>query len=97
MHSNSGNIKFETYSDAIDVIDKLLKSLRSKYQDNLKTSMKGSDFIFDSVQLMYYKCHKVSFIRGGSYIDSPDWIKKKKAIINRKNADDVSNKQQLLH
>ena len=97
MHSNSGNIKFETYSDAIDVIDKLLKSLRSKYQDNLKTSMKGSDFIFDSVQLMYYKCHKVSFIRDGSYIDSPDWIKKKKATINWKNADDVSNKQQLLH
>ena len=25
---------------------------------------------------------------GGSYIDSPDWIKKKKATINPKNADD---------
>ena len=50
--------------------------------------MKGSDFTFDSVQLMYYKCHKVNFIRGGSYIDSPDWIKKKKATINPKNMDD---------
>ena len=48
----------------------LMKSLRSKYQDNLKTSMKGSDFIFNSAQLMYYKCHKVNFKRGGSYIDS---------------------------
>ena len=37
--------------------------------------MKGSDFIFDSVQLMYYKCHKVNFIRGDSYIDSPDRVK----------------------
>ena len=37
---------------------------------------------------MYYKCHKVSFIRGGSYIDSADWIKKKKATINPKNTDD---------
>ena len=27
----------------------MCKSLRSKYQDNLETSMKGSDFIFDSV------------------------------------------------
>ena len=50
--------------------------------------MRGSDFIFDSVQLMYYKCHKVNFKRGGSHIDSPDQIKKKKATINPKNTDD---------
>ena len=50
--------------------------------------MRGNDFIFDSVQLMYYKSHKVNFKRGGSYIDSPDWIKNKKAIINPKNEDD---------
>ena len=37
---------------------------------------------------MYYKCHKVDFIRSGAYIDSPDWIKKKKAIINPKNTED---------
>ena len=41
--------------------------------------MRGSDFIFDSVQLMYYKCHKVNFKRGDSFIDSPDWIKKEKS------------------
>ena len=41
--------------------------------------MKGSDFIFDSVQLIYYKCHRGNFKRGGSYIDSLDWIKKEKS------------------
>ena len=41
MHSSSGNIKFTPYSDA-NVIDKLCKSLRSRYQENLETSMKGS-------------------------------------------------------
>ena len=51
--------------------------------------MRGSDFIFDLVQMMYYKCHKIGFKRGGSYIDSPDWIKKKKATINPKNTDDM--------
>ena len=55
------------------------KSFRSRYHESLEKSMKGSDFIFNSVQLMYYKCHEVNFIRGGSYIDSPDWIKKKKS------------------
>ena len=47
--------------------------------------MKGNDFIFDSVQIMYYKYHKVNFRRGGIYIDSPDWIKK--ATVNPKNED----------
>ena len=51
--------------------------------------MKGSEFVFDYkyvehnyVQLLYYKCHKINSNRGGSYIDSPDWIKNKKGTIN---------------
>ena len=48
--------------------------------------MTGSDLSFDSVQLMYYKCHKVNFRRGSSYVASPDWIKKAK--INPKNEDE---------
>ena len=63
------------------------ESFGSRYQGNLETSMRGSDFIFDSVQLMYYKCHK-KFRRVVSYIDSSDWIKNKKASINPKNKDD---------
>ena len=39
--------------------------------------MKGSEFVFDYVHLLYYKCHKINPKRAGSYIDSPDWIKKK--------------------
>ena len=34
---------------------------------------------------MYYKCHKINPNCGGSYIHSPDWIKKKKATINQIN------------
>ena len=56
-HLSRNNIKFISDSEVNYVIEKLFKSLRSKYQDGLETSMKGSDFIFDSVQLMYYKCH----------------------------------------
>ena len=37
---------------------------------------------------MCYKCHKVSFKQGGSYIDSPRWLKDKKATVNPKNEDD---------
>ena len=46
MHLNSDNIKFTSYNEVNEVIEKLLKSLHSKYQENLETSMKGKNFIF---------------------------------------------------
>ena len=45
--------------------------------------MRWSDFIFDSVQVIYYKW--LNFIYVGSYIDFLDWIKKIKATINWRN------------
>ena len=72
MHSSSNNIKFTSYSDADEVFDDLFKSLPSRYEVNLETSM-GKLSYYYSVQLMYYKCHRVNFIRGGSYIHSTNW------------------------
>ena len=48
-----------------------------KLQNNflIHSLMKGSDFIFDYVYLLHYKCHKVNPNRNESCIDSPDWIK----------------------
>ena len=50
--------------------------------------MRGSDFIFDCVDLHYYKCHKTTFKFGCSYTDSQDQIKKIKVTTNLKNDDD---------
>ena len=44
--------------------------------------MRGSNFVFDCACLLYRKCHKINFKHGGSYIDSPDCKKDKKAVIN---------------
>ena len=41
----------------------------------------------DSVYALYYEFKK-SLSRGRSYIDSPKWLKNKKAIINPKDNDD---------
>ena len=49
--------------------------------------MRGSEFAYDSVDALYYNLNKVSLSRGGSYIDSPKWLKNKKATINPKNID----------
>ena len=63
MHSKSDNIEFMPDDNAIEVDESLL----SRYQIGLETSIKESDFIFDSVQLLYYKCHKINFKRSGSF------------------------------
>ena len=44
--------------------------------------MKCSEFVFNYVYLLYYKCHNVNPNSGGSYIDSADWIKYKKPTVN---------------
>ena len=51
--------------------------------------MKGSEFVFDSVDLLHYHLQKPSLkITESSYIDSPNWLRNKKATINPKNNDD---------
>ena len=52
-------------------------SLKKRYQNNFE-SIKVSNFIVDYVHLLHDKCHKINLNCGGSYIDSSDWIKKKK-------------------
>ena len=51
----------------------------------------GSNFVFESVDLLSYHIHKTSLKRGNSYIKSPEWVGNKKATINPKNEDDVLN------
>ena len=50
--------------------------------------MRESDSIFDYVESLSYIFHKVDLKRSGSCIDSPKWIKNKKATINPQNKDD---------
>ena len=50
--------------------------------------LRGSEFVFDSVDLLYHTLHIISLNRGGSYIVSPEWLKTKKATVNPKNNDD---------
>ena len=71
-----------------EVIEKPFELLLKRYQIGLETSMRGSDFIFDFIHLLHYKCHKVNFKRGGSYIDSPDWMKNKRETVNPINKKD---------
>ena len=61
MHSKSDNIKSTPYNNSNEVVDELFESLLLRFQGNLETSIELNEFNFDSVQLRYHKCHKVSF------------------------------------
>ena len=49
--------------------------------------MKGSDFIFNGVNYLFYDFNRITISKGGSYIESPKWLKDKKCTINQKNND----------
>ena len=51
MHSKSDNVEIEI-NDETDVIKELFDSFKNEYQNNLE-SMKGSEFGFDYVHLLY--------------------------------------------
>ena len=72
MHSKSDNKEIMINLKADKVIKKFLKSPLNRYQNNLEKLMKGSEFVFEYIQLFYYRCYKINPYCGGSYIDSPD-------------------------
>ena len=53
MHSNSDNIEFMLYNNENEFVNELFESLLSRHQVGLETSMRGSDFIFDSWWFIY--------------------------------------------
>ena len=85
MHTKSYNVEIIKGSETDEIIEDLFKSLLQRYQEGLEKSMRGSEFLFDGVDALYYDFNKVSLSRGESYIDSPEWLKNKKATINPKN------------
>ena len=88
MRAKSGNIQIMMGSETDDVIEKRFEFLRQRYKKKLEESVKGSHFTFDGVNMLYYDLNKVSLSRGGSCIDSPEWLKNEEATINPKNNDD---------
>ena len=88
MHSKSDNFEIMRDADTDKIIKNLFNSFLQRYQKGLEESMRGSDFIFDYVEPLNYIFHKIYLKRGGSYIETPEWIQNKKATINPKNDDE---------
>ena len=88
MHTKSNNVEIMIGSETDKIVEDLFKSFLQKYQEGLEESMRGSEFVYDSVKVLYYNLNKVSLSRDGSYIDSPKWLKIKTVTENPQNKKD---------
>ena len=66
MHTKSNKIEIMMGSETDDIIKELFRSLFQKYKEGLEESMNRSEFIFNSVDLLYYHLQKTSLKRIGS-------------------------------
>ena len=57
MYAKGDNIEIMISNEEDEVMKERFQSFLSRYQIGLETSMKSSEFIFESVHLLYYKCH----------------------------------------
>ena len=88
VRTKSNNIEIMMGNEAGEIIENLFESLlQEACQEGLEETMRGSEFVCDSVDLLHYELHEMSLDRGGSYTYSPEWLKKKETIIPKNNDD----------
>ena len=75
IHLKCDNTEIMIGSETDKVIKKDFESLLQRYQNLLEESKTE---VFYSVDALYYNLNKISLSRGGSYIDSPEWLKIKR-------------------
>ena len=46
-----------------EIIEEPFESLLQKYKEGLEGTMRGSNFVFDSIDLQHYNLHKISLSR----------------------------------
>ena len=85
--TKSDNIKCSPSSNTDHILNKLLKSLEEKYQEDIKLCHTSSSFIYESDEELNIHFHKINLQCSASYILTPNWIKNKKGAINPKNND----------
>lgn len=54
MHSKSNKIEIMIGNETDEINEEILESFLQKYQKSLEQPMKGSKFVFDSIDLLHY-------------------------------------------
>ena len=71
-------------SDLDQIVDGMIDNMKFQIEN---PALLNSRFRFDEVLFLDINFHRLNLTRGSSYLPLPDWIEKKKAIINPNNDD----------
>ena len=88
VHVWRDNEEIRPGNDTNDISTSLINSFLSNYQTEEAILKNGSNFVFESVDLLTYYIHKTNMKTGKSYIKPSEWLAAKKATTNSKNNDD---------
>ena len=69
-------------------MDEIVNEMIAHMKRQIKNpALLNSRFVFDEVLYIDVDFHQLNLMRGSSYLPLPDWLARKKAIINPKNED----------
>ena len=81
---NSRMMNVYNLSDMKKIMNEMITYMKGQIENPVLLS---SRFVFDEVLYIDVNFHQLNLIRGSSYLPLPDWLTKKKAIINPRNED----------
>ena len=81
---NSRMMTVYSLNDKNEIVTAMIEHLAQQIEN---PALRNSKLVFDRVLHMDIDFHRLNLTRGSSYILLPDWLMKKKAIINPKNSD----------
>ena len=81
---NSRMMTVYNLNDKNEIVTAMIEHMAQQIEN---PALRNSKFVFDRVLYMDMDFHRLNLTRGSSYIPLPDWLVKKKAIINPRNSD----------
>ena len=81
---NSRMMSVYELNDKDEIVTAMIEHMKQQIEN---PALRDSKFVFDRIVHMDIDFHRLNLTRGSSYIPLPDWLAKKKAIINPKNSD----------
>ena len=81
---NSRMMTVYSLNDKNEIVTVMIEHMVQQIEN---PALRNSKFVFDRVLHMDIDFHRLNLTRGSSYVPLPDWLTKKKAIINPKNSD----------
>ena len=81
---NSRMMNVYNLSDMDEIVNEMIAHMKGQIEN---PALLNSRFVFNEVLYIDVDFHQLNLMRGSSYLQLPDWLTKKKAIINPCNED----------